>query len=368
MPIRRLTCIAALVATTIASGHGIDPSRASQAQAADSLYIVLYGTRITDHGAFGVGEKTDALERIAGFKSSFRYRGPIRGFAARLSSQALEKVRSDADVIAVHQSPSEFVVTYPHTAIAGEVRAKIRSDTVRLRFDARFQFLRSALYGFAARLSARQIGSLARDPSTFRIRPDPSPYVVLGPSPDRAMALSRELGFTLRSVGANGFSAELSAVQLTQLLVQHDIRLIDGVFIDPIESFPLRFHLVFFPTRPASYAPALRAAFLRAHPQFRRADVRGPLGRIRAATYRKREYALATMSVRRLGTRGQPELFVRPAGGRWRDVGATAGKICTAVIPVRHRPDLVPLMVIRAWELKLPSKNGVQISTSCYHP
>jgi hypothetical protein len=358
---RKLTCIAALTALTIGYAHDLAASPALPLQGVDPTYIVVYGSRITDHGSSGVGDKTDALEQIAGFKSRYRYRGPIKGFAARLSPRALERVRSDVDVLAVHQSPAEVVVTYPHTAIKGEVRTKIRNEGRRLRFAARFQFLRSSLYGFAAKLSARQISILARDPSTSAIRPDPFQYIVRGPSRERALALSRELGFTTLSIGANGFSAELAAAQVGKLVLQPDVRLIAPVgavpFIDPIES--PRFHLVFFPTKPASYAPALRTAFLSAHPQFRRANVRGPLGRIRAVTYRKREYALATMSVRPGGARGQPELFVRPAGGEWRDVRATAGKICTHV---------VPLMVIRAWELLALRKEGKQISSTCYQP
>jgi hypothetical protein len=85
----------------------------------------------------------------------------------------------------------------------------------------------------------------------------------------------------------------------------------------------------------------LRAAFLRAHPTSRPADVKGPLrGSVYYARYRGREWALATFSLPAVGATDQPERFRRPVGGRWKDLGDTGG-------PVSHAG--FPCPVLRAW-------------------
>jgi hypothetical protein len=101
-----------------------------------------------------------------------------------------------------------------------------------------------------------------------------------------------------------------------------------------------------------SVKAALRTAFLHAHPKLPPAKVAGPLkGRTYYGSYRGREYALAVFSIPRFGTTDQPELFRRPAGGAWRDLGDTGGDVC---------PPYVPLPLIKVWRLK-PAGSG------CYY-
>jgi hypothetical protein len=87
---------------------------------------------------------------------------------------------------------------------------------------------------------------------------------------------------------------------------------------------------------------ALRAAFLAEHRQYAPSDVDGPIkGRTYFGRYRGIEYALAVFSVPGTGTTDQPELFRRPAGGRWRDLGDTGGTVC---------PPWIPLPLLKTWE------------------
>jgi hypothetical protein len=94
----------------------------------------------------------------------------------------------------------------------------------------------------------------------------------------------------------------------------------------------------------------LRASFLLFHHRYNRRykprNVKGPL---RETTYYgrygKREYAFAVFSVSG-DTTDQPELFKRPVGGVFRDVGDTGGEICKS---------RVPLALIRVWHLKRSS-------------
>jgi hypothetical protein len=92
----------------------------------------------------------------------------------------------------------------------------------------------------------------------------------------------------------------------------------------------------------------LRAAFLIKHHQYSQRRVKGPLkGTTYYGRYGRTEYAFATFSVPRTGTTDQPELFKRPAGGVFRDVGDTGGEIC--------KRD-VPLALIKVWRLKRSSR------------
>ncbi len=89
---------------------------------------------------------------------------------------------------------------------------------------------------------------------------------------------------------------------------------------------------------------ALRASFLRAHPKLKPAKVVGPIkGRTFYGSYRGKEYALATFSIPKFGTQDQPEVFTRPAGGAWRDLGDTGGEICAPYVPVA---------LMKVWQLK----------------
>ena len=86
---------------------------------------------------------------------------------------------------------------------------------------------------------------------------------------------------------------------------------------------------------------ALRAAHLRTVQPADRAGTRGPLrGQTYYGSYGTRFFALATFSHPRVGTTDQPEVFVRRAGGGWRDLGDTGG-----CIPTRE----VPAPLLRLW-------------------
>ncbi len=103
----------------------------------------------------------------------------------------------------------------------------------------------------------------------------------------------------------------------------------------------------------AKVKAALRTAFIHAHKQYAPRKIKGPLkGTTYYGRYGQTKYAFATFSVPRTGTTDQPELFKRPSGRAWRDLGDTGGEIC--------KRD-VPLALIKVWKLK-PSSPG------CYTP
>ena len=105
----------------------------------------------------------------------------------------------------------------------------------------------------------------------------------------------------------------------------------------------------------------LRSAFLRAHRRYAPAKVRGPLKRrTYYGRYGRKEYAVASFSVPGTGTTDQPELFRRPRGGVWRDLGDTGGDVC---------PPSVPRALLRLWNFVLASStvvNGRRVY--CYAP
>jgi hypothetical protein len=98
---------------------------------------------------------------------------------------------------------------------------------------------------------------------------------------------------------------------------------------------------------------ALRTAFLHAHKRYTSQQVKGPLkGTTYYGRYGQTKYAFATFSIPVLKTQDQPELFKRPSGRAWRDLGDTGGEIC--------KRD-VPLALIKVWKLKAGSPG-------CYYP
>ena len=93
----------------------------------------------------------------------------------------------------------------------------------------------------------------------------------------------------------------------------------------------------------------LRASFLLFHHRYnRRYNARNVKGPLRGTTYYGRygrtQYAFAVFSVSG-STTDQPELFKRPVGGVFRDIGDTGGEICR-----------VPLALIKVWHLKRSSR------------
>jgi hypothetical protein len=94
----------------------------------------------------------------------------------------------------------------------------------------------------------------------------------------------------------------------------------------------------------------LRASFMLAHYNYSPRRVRGPLkGTTYYGRYRRTYYAFATFSVPRTGTTDQPELFRRPRGGVFQDLGDTGGEICKRE---------VPLALIKVWLLKRSGSRG----------
>jgi hypothetical protein len=94
----------------------------------------------------------------------------------------------------------------------------------------------------------------------------------------------------------------------------------------------------------------LRAAFLIEHHRYSPLRVRGPLkGSTYYGRYGRTEYAFAVFSVPRTGTTDQPELFKRPRGGVFHDLGDTGGEICKRK---------VPLALIKVWRLKRGGSPG----------
>ena len=90
---------------------------------------------------------------------------------------------------------------------------------------------------------------------------------------------------------------------------------------------------------------ALRATYLSHVTGVPRAKVKGPLpGTLYYARHRGREWAIAAFSRPLTGTTDQPELFVRPVGGRWIDRGDTAGGLDVCA-------PSVPAPVLRVWGL-----------------
>ena len=106
---------------------------------------------------------------------------------------------------------------------------------------------------------------------------------------------------------------------------------------------------------------ALRSTFLAAHTRYAPARVKGPLkGGTYYGSYGGFEYALAVFDLPRTGTTDMPELFRRPAGGRWSDVGDTAGEVC---------PPRVPLPLIKVWHFVPSSWTTVKGKRYyCYGP
>ena len=106
---------------------------------------------------------------------------------------------------------------------------------------------------------------------------------------------------------------------------------------------------------------ALRTTFLTAHRQYAPAKVKGPVkGDTYYGSYAGVEYALAVFDVPRTGTTDMPELFSRPVGGRWRDVGDTGGEVC---------PPRVPLPLVKLWQF-VPTSYAVVKGKRvyCYAP
>ena len=77
--------LAALAALSL-----IVPSAASAARepSPSQGYIVVYKASVDD-----VGAETDERERQGGFKSRFRYRRAVKGFAAKLNDRQVEALR-----------------------------------------------------------------------------------------------------------------------------------------------------------------------------------------------------------------------------------------------------------------------------------
>jgi hypothetical protein len=104
----------------------------------------------------------------------------------------------------------------------------------------------------------------------------------------------------------------------------------------------------------------LHSAFLRLHSTIAPRRIRGPLkGRTYYGRYGATKYAVATFSIDG-GTDDQPEVFRRPAGRGWHDLGDTGGEIC---------PGRIPLPLIKLWQFVKTSSVVVGGKRAyCYAP
>ena len=340
-------------ATGWANAAGVD--RGGSGSQANRLSVVTYRPGVPYYKS--PRAITEALEARYGFTSAFRYRDALPGFAAALSPDVVAKLRSEPDVAAVTPEGHRYVVSYHPNAVRTEVVRKVAVTQRQLRFRRELLYLRGPFTGFSARLSARQIAALERDPSTHAIRPSPFSHFVRGPSPEKANELSRRFGFTA-SVSDNGFWAELSARQIALLARERSVRYIypDGAgfyAIDPIELGPV--HLVFVTRDASRYRWQLRKAFLRSHPRLSPRRAVGPRGRIYHASYARRQYALATFSLVR-PARSHHGAFRRAPGRAWRHVG-TDRLVCINT----DTPEApMPAIVVEAWELRCDSRDRLR--------
>src|SRR5205807_10609336 len=87
---RGLLLLALAVTAVISPGALVGAAGAKHRPAS---YIVVYRGSVAN-----VGRKTTALQRANGFRSDFRYAHALKGFAAYLSSQQVERLRGNPDV------------------------------------------------------------------------------------------------------------------------------------------------------------------------------------------------------------------------------------------------------------------------------
>ena len=89
----------------------------------------------------------------------------------------------------------------------------------------------------------------------------------------------------------------------------------------------------------------LHRAYERHQPDVHNPTITGPVGRVDLGVCGASRYALGWFDARYngfyFGTEDQPERFVEPAGGSWRDLGNTGGDPCGAA----------PTALLVAWKL-----------------
>jgi hypothetical protein len=80
-------------------------------------------------------------------------------------------------------------------------------------------------------------------------------------------------------------------------------------------------------------------------PDVHKPTITGPVGRVYLGVCGTKRYALAdfdaTYNNLDFGTEDQPERFVKPARGAWRDIGNTGGPPCGSA----------PLPLLEAWKI-----------------
>jgi hypothetical protein len=99
---------------------------------------------------------------------------------------------------------------------------------------------------------------------------------------------------------------------------------------------------------PASLGATLLAqhrAYMRHQPDVHKPKITGPVGRVYLGVCGSERYALAvfdaTYNGLYFGPTDQPERFVEPAGGGWRDIGNTGGEPCGSA----------PTALLEAWKI-----------------
>jgi len=99
---------------------------------------------------------------------------------------------------------------------------------------------------------------------------------------------------------------------------------------------------------PASLGPtllALHRTYMLHQPDVHKPKITGPVGRVYLGVCGLERYALAdfdaTYNGLYFGVQDQPERFVKPAGGGWRDIGNTGGEPCGSA----------PTALLEAWKI-----------------
>jgi hypothetical protein len=104
-------------------------------------------------------------------------------------------------------------------------------------------------------------------------------------------------------------------------------------------------HLLPVPNSLGKTLLGLHRTYERHQPDVHNPTITGPVGRVDLGVCGSERYALAWFDAKYnglyFGTEDQPERFVEPSGGRWRDIGNTGGDPCGAA----------PTALLKGWKV-----------------
>ena len=199
--------------------------------------VVFYGPCVD------ADETTNVLSSIVRMRTGLRFRGPVRGFVARLTLGELEIVRAYPSVVAVGARRARYLVLVPAAS-----DAELDSLERAIGFRTLHRYRRPA-GTFAAWLTAEQVRALTRIPAVLSIQPDPTSvrYVKrsagyslivvyaeelrargVEAAAGKTQELARALRFRPTFRYSDGFAAPLSAEQLAAVDADPDVQLIQS--------------------------------------------------------------------------------------------------------------------------------------------